>query len=70
MTSLSSAVDAKSTWTNGHSERVAGLATAIGEKLLMEDKELTNLRVSVLLHDVGKIAIPESDHRQACATER
>ena len=60
MTSLSSAVDAKSTWTNGHSERVAGLATAIGEKLLMEDKELTDLRVSALLHDVGKIAIPES----------
>ena len=60
MTSLSSAVDAKSTWTHGHSERVAGLATAIGEKLLMEEKELTNLRVSALLHDVGKIAIPES----------
>jgi len=60
MTSLSRAVDAKSTWTNGHSERVAGLANAIGEKLLMEDSELANLRVSSLLHDVGKIAIPES----------
>ncbi len=60
MTSLSKAVDAKSSWTNGHSERVAGLANAIGKKLLMEDSELANLQVSALLHDVGKIAIPES----------
>jgi putative nucleotidyltransferase with HDIG domain len=60
MTSLSRAVDAKSSWTNGHSERVAGLAFAMGKSLLMEDRELADLRVSALLHDVGKIAIPES----------
>jgi putative nucleotidyltransferase with HDIG domain len=60
MTSLSRAVDAKSTWTNGHSERVADLANEMGEKLLMEAGELANLRVSALLHDVGKIAIPEA----------
>jgi putative nucleotidyltransferase with HDIG domain len=60
MISLSKAVDAKSTWTNGHSERVANLAVTIGEKLLMEEGELERLRISALLHDVGKIAVPES----------
>jgi len=60
MISLSRAVDAKSTWTNGHSERVAAFATAIGERLMMTDSELASLKVSALLHDVGKIAIPGS----------
>jgi putative nucleotidyltransferase with HDIG domain len=60
MTSLSKAVDAKSQWTNGHSERVADIANTIGKKLFMDEKELSDLHVSALLHDVGKIAIPES----------
>jgi uncharacterized domain HDIG len=60
MISLSKAVDAKSQWTNGHSERVADIANAIGARLLMNEKELSDLHVSALLHDIGKIAIPES----------
>ncbi len=60
MTALSKAVDAKSAWTNGHSDRVARLSTAIGRRLLMDADELNRLLVSAFLHDVGKIAIPES----------
>jgi hypothetical protein len=58
--SLVRAVDAKSTWTKGHSDRVATLSTAVGRRLLMEGGELDLLEISAILHDVGKIGIPES----------
>ena len=58
--SLVRAVDAKSTWTRGHSDRVATLSTAVGRRLLMEGGELDLLEISAILHDVGKIGIPES----------
>lgn len=58
--SLVRAVDAKSTWTKGHSDRVATLSTAVGRRLLMEGDELDLLEISAILHDVGKIGIPES----------
>ena len=58
--SLVRAIDAKSTWTKGHSDRVATLSTAVGRKLLMEGGELDLLEISAILHDVGKIGIPES----------
>lgn len=58
--SLVRAVDAKSTWTKGHSDRVATLSTAVGRRLLMEGRELDLLEISAILHDVGKIGIPES----------
>lgn len=57
--SLVRAVDAKSTWTKGHSDRVATLSIAVGRRLLMEGKELDLLEISAILHDVGKIGIPE-----------
>lgn len=59
MVSLSRAVDAKSEWTSGHSERLALHAVAVGRRLQMGEKELNELRVGALLHDIGKIAIPE-----------
>lgn len=58
--SLVRAVDAKSAWTRGHSERVAGLSTAVGRRLLMDAKELDLLDIAAVLHDVGKIGVPES----------
>ena len=58
--SLVRAVDAKSTWTKGHSDRVATLSTAVGRRLLMEGGELDLLEIAAILHDVGKIGIPES----------
>jgi HD-GYP domain-containing protein (c-di-GMP phosphodiesterase class II) len=58
--SLVQAVDAKSAWTRGHSERVAATATALGKKLLMSESELSRLERAAVLHDVGKIGVPET----------
>jgi PAS domain S-box-containing protein/putative nucleotidyltransferase with HDIG domain len=55
ITSLSSAVDAKSPWTKGHSERVTRYALEIGKEMGLGDEDLNNLRLAGLLHDVGKI---------------
>lgn len=55
ITSLASAIDAKSPWTNGHSERVTEYAVKIGRELRLKEHDLEWLRLSGLLHDVGKI---------------
>ncbi|MFO7914465.1 MAG: HD domain-containing protein [Candidatus Krumholzibacteriales bacterium] len=55
---LARAIDAKSHWTAGHSERVTEIAVRIGRKLGLSPDELSDLRKGGLLHDIGKIAIP------------
>lgn len=57
---LSAAIDGKDKYTRGHSERVARISVAIGKRLGMGPEELETLRISALLHDVGKIAIDDS----------
>ncbi|MBI4978738.1 MAG: HD domain-containing protein [Spirochaetes bacterium] len=57
---LTRAIDAKSKWTGGHSERVAAYAVALGRELGMPETELSSLKISALLHDIGKIATPET----------
>jgi HD-GYP domain-containing protein (c-di-GMP phosphodiesterase class II) len=57
---LSAAIDGKDKYTRGHSERVARISVAIGKRLGMPEDELETLRISALLHDVGKIAIDDS----------
>ena len=54
------AVDAKSRWTAGHSERVTRLALVMGERLGEDKAFLDMIRIGGLLHDIGKLAIPES----------
>ncbi len=55
ITSFASAIDAKSEWTRGHSERVTNYAVAIGMKMGLDDETIETLRLGGLLHDVGKI---------------
>lgn len=56
---LAAAIDAKDPYTRGHSERVARYSIAIGKNLQLPQKEMLNLRISALLHDVGKIGIDD-----------
>ncbi|MFA5146224.1 MAG: HD-GYP domain-containing protein [Candidatus Omnitrophota bacterium] len=58
--SLTRAIDAKDKYTSGHSERVMEYAVAIAKEMRIEGEALENLRLSSLLHDVGKIGIKES----------
>lgn len=57
---LAAAIDGKDRYTRGHSERVSRVSVAIGQRLGLDDDELEKLRISSLLHDVGKIAIDDS----------
>lgn len=57
---LAAAIDGKDKYTRGHSERVSRISVAIGQRLGMTDEEVETLRISALLHDVGKIGV--SDH--------
>ena len=54
---LARAVDAKSSWTAGHSERVTKLALKIADSLNLNHKERKNLHRAALLHDIGKLGI-------------
>lgn len=58
--SLSNALDAKDSYTRGHSERVAAYAVGIGEELGFDAERLRNLRMAAELHDIGKIAIKDA----------
>lgn len=53
--SLVYAIDAKSPWTKGHSERVTNYAIGIAKKIGLEEKDIETLNTAALLHDVGKI---------------
>jgi len=55
---LARAVDAKSAWTAGHSERVAELALKMGKTLNLDSSALEDLQRAAFLHDIGKIGVP------------
>jgi putative nucleotidyltransferase with HDIG domain len=57
--SLASAIDAKDPYTRGHSERVARLSVEIGRELGLDQASLTALEYGGILHDIGKIGVPE-----------
>jgi len=56
---LAAAIDEKDPYTRGHSDRVARYSVLIGQQLGLSPEELDNLRISALLHDVGKIGVDD-----------
>jgi HD-GYP domain-containing protein (c-di-GMP phosphodiesterase class II) len=57
---LAAAIDGKDPYTRGHSERVSRFSMAIAQRLGLSDEEIEKIRISALLHDVGKIAIDDN----------
>ncbi|HEY9423141.1 MAG TPA: HD domain-containing phosphohydrolase [Thermoanaerobaculia bacterium] len=57
---LMQAVEAKDAYTGGHLRRVGDYAVAVGEKLGLRGRDLETLHYASLLHDVGKLGVPES----------
>ena len=60
VTSLASAIDAKDEYTKGHSTSVSRYAEALARALNLPEKEVERIKLGALLHDIGKIGIPES----------
>ncbi|GAC1345556.1 MAG: hypothetical protein NVSMB23_21840 [Myxococcales bacterium] len=54
------ALEAKDTYTHGHSYRVAVLASELAREIRLSEAEVERVRLSALLHDVGKIGISEA----------
>lgn len=60
LVSLAQSMDAKDLRRIGHSDRLAEYAWQLGENLGLTDEDLETLRVACLLHDIGKIAVPDA----------
>ena len=56
---LSRSMAAKDYYTGGHTERVSGIAVALARNLGYEGADLDAIEIGALLHDIGKIGIPE-----------
>jgi hypothetical protein len=56
---LSRSMEAKDLYTGGHTERVAAVAVGLARRLGFRDEELEAIEIGALLHDIGKIGIPE-----------
>lgn len=56
---LAGAIDAKDRYTKGHSSRVSEYAVMLARKAGWSDKDLDDLKYAGLLHDVGKIGVPD-----------
>ena len=57
--SLASAIDAKDRYTHGHSTRVASISRQIAKRAGLSEEECRKIYFSALLHDVGKIGVPD-----------
>lgn len=58
-TALVAALESRDPYTAGHGERVGTIAAAIGRRLGWDEDRVTGLRIAGMLHDIGKISVPE-----------
>ncbi len=57
---LAAAIETKDIYTRGHSERVTEFSLLIAKEMGFSDKEMENVRLAAILHDIGKIGVDES----------
>lgn len=60
ITALVASIDAKDPYTEGHSQRVSDFSVAIAEQLNLPPEMRHSIRIGALLHDIGKIGVPDS----------
>ena len=60
VSALAATVDARDPYTYGHSRRVAAISETLGKAIGLSKRELADLHVTALLHDIGKVGIPDS----------
>lgn len=58
--SLARAIEARDTYTRGHCERLARFAARLGLQLGLSDDQVETLRIAGIVHDVGKVVVPDS----------
>jgi putative nucleotidyltransferase with HDIG domain len=56
---LAMLLDARDPYTAGHSERVSALSVAVGRQLELSEDDVEVLRLGALLHDIGKVGVPD-----------
>ena len=57
---LANSLDERDKYTHGHARRVTNLAMSLGNEVGLKHKELELLRLGAILHDIGKIGVPDS----------
>jgi putative nucleotidyltransferase with HDIG domain len=57
---IANTIDAKDEYTRGHSKRVSEYSAAIAQELGFSEKEVKDIRSVALLHDIGKIGVPDA----------
>jgi diguanylate cyclase (GGDEF)-like protein/putative nucleotidyltransferase with HDIG domain len=60
LTALALAIDAKDHYTQGHSQKVAAYAVVLAQALGFSGAEVEEIRLSGILHDIGKVGVPEA----------
>ena len=60
ISTVANALDAKDSYSEGHSRRVAAYSAQIAEKLGFSKEDIRNIRIIALLHDIGKIGVPDT----------
>lgn len=65
ITAIVNTIDAKDEYTKGHSQRVAEYSYLIAKELKMNEYDALNIKYVALLHDIGKIAIPDAILKKA-----
>lgn len=70
VSALASAIDVRDTYTSGHSQRLVDLAVETGRLLGCTPDELVDIKWGALLHDIGKIGVPDEILRKPSSLEQ